>query len=524
MSRSNGYEPNSGAVAQPGTQQQQPAAGFGQPGAYQTAAPQLDAYGQPIYAQPGYTQPNYAQQSGYQPQQQVPVHGYGLTPQPAAAARGTPQNYAPKFDAYVPPSQGQPAAQQYQAPVQSDLRGAVYDQWATQGQQQAQAQQQSLDPRGFDLSSYSQPGYGQAPQPQAAAYGTQYGYQQAPAQEYASPQQGYVQEGEHQQEYAEHDEDFAEEPPRRSRGFMIAAALAGAIFVGGGLTYAYSSLLGGSSGPTPLVKSAEGPSKVKPAEPGGKQFAHSDSKVLGRLSENGAPESDPSGAKKVATLVVKPDGSIAPPAAAPAEPVAAVMPGMSVVNVGGPSPAQALVETASTAPAAEKPLVVSPPVAPPKAAKAINAVNALNAAASGPAPVAAAPVATAALAPAAPAVVKKAEAPKKVAATTETIAKAAAPVTTPTPVSTGTGYMAVVASMPATNNSRVGALARWADMQQKYGSILSSKQPDVQEANLGEKGTYHRLLVGPPGSKDGANSVCTQLKAAGHPDCWVMAF
>ena len=84
--------------------------------------------------------------------------------------------------------------------------------------------------------------------------------------------------------------------------------------------------------------------------------------------------------------------------------------------------------------------------------------------------------------------------------------------------------MAVVASVPAGANSRVTALSRWADMQQKYGTILQNKQPDVQEANLGEKGTYHRLLVGPPGSKDGANSVCTQLKAAGHTDCWVMSF
>jgi cell division septation protein DedD len=61
-------------------------------------------------------------------------------------------------------------------------------------------------------------------------------------------------------------------------------------------------------------------------------------------------------------------------------------------------------------------------------------------------------------------------------------------------------------------------------MQQKYGTILQNKTPDVQEANLGEKGTYHRLLVGPPGSRDSASSVCVQLKAEGYAGCWVTAY
>jgi hypothetical protein len=47
----------------------------------------------------------------------------------------------------------------------------------------------------------------------------------------------------------------------------------------------------------------------------------------------------------------------------------------------------------------------------------------------------------------------------------------------------------------------------------------------VQEANLGEKGgVRYRLIVGPPGSRDSAKELCTQLKAAGHADCWVTAY
>ena len=92
------------------------------------------------------------------------------------------------------------------------------------------------------------------------------------------------------------------------------------------------------------------------------------------------------------------------------------------------------------------------------------------------------------------------------------------------PKPTGAGYVAVLASVPASGSSRMDALKQFADMQQKYGMILQNKTPDIQEANLGAKGTYHRLLVGPPGSRDSATSVCTQLKAEGYSGCWVTAY
>lgn len=50
----------------------------------------------------------------------------------------------------------------------------------------------------------------------------------------------------------------------------------------------------------------------------------------------------------------------------------------------------------------------------------------------------------------------------------------------------------------------MAALEIFANMQEKYGEVLSSRTPDVQEANLGEKGVWYRLVVGPPGSRDAA--------------------
>jgi hypothetical protein len=68
------------------------------------------------------------------------------------------------------------------------------------------------------------------------------------------------------------------------------------------------------------------------------------------------------------------------------------------------------------------------------------------------------------------------------------------------------------------------ALKIFANMQETYGDVLSSKTPDVQEANLGEKGIRYRLVVGPPGSKEAAANLCTQLKTAGFVGCWVTSY
>ncbi|MGB6907437.1 MAG: SPOR domain-containing protein, partial [Methyloceanibacter sp.] len=71
--------------------------------------------------------------------------------------------------------------------------------------------------------------------------------------------------------------------------------------------------------------------------------------------------------------------------------------------------------------------------------------------------------------------------------------------------------------------NQTDALATFADMQQKYPSLLASYRPMVQKANLGAKGIWYRLRIGPIGDKSAANKLCGQLKSQGHPDCLVMA-
>ena len=328
---------------------------------------------------------------------------------------------------------------------------------------------------------------------------------------------------------------------------MIVAALAGAIFVGGGLAYGYKALLGGAgSGVPPVIKSASEPSRIKPADAGGKQFAHTDSKIMGRLGEgDAAPASasgdlDANGTRKVATVVIGRDGSIQAPAAAPADAPAAAandipagpggglaVPGMTVVDAFGArgkniassiaaGTVDAPQKVAQAANIASQKLVVTPP---PAAQKPVVIAKAAPAA---PAQATLTPDATGSIDPqaAAPPPVKKI---KKVAAANAGVAPASAPATNSV-ATAGSGFVAVLASIPKSGSSRMDALKKFADMQQKYGNVLGGKTPDVADANLGAKGDYHRLVVGPPASREQASTVCSQLKSQGYADCWVTSY
>jgi hypothetical protein len=302
---------------------------------------------------------------------------------------------------------------------------------------------------------------------------------------YGYQQQGY---GEGDSDY---DEEFADdeyEPRRGRRWIFITAALVGAIGLGGALAYTYRSIIAPSSGRVPLVKAGDPKVKVRPENRGGKEFANTDKKMLNRLGDNADAQTEETGGpRRVKTIPIVPGG---PPAAQPPpEPVPGIMldnrhappvprpppmtgqppPGGRVV-IGQPPPAltQEVKENPPPAPARK------PPVQPPQAI---------------------------------------AKAPAKAPA-----AKPAPP--PPRASTTGSGFVAVLSSQ----RSRMDALKAFADLQQKYSEALSGKVPDVQEANLGEKGIWYRVVVGPPGSRNAANGVCSQLRSAGYSHCWVNAY
>ena len=521
MSRSHGNPPNSGWQAPPPpSADQDPRSWSGVPqGQRQQRQSNPPAPNAGAYSPQQGAGPSISSDKGYHYPQQAP------TAQPAPET--------PPFATSQPPhpgvgqAAGAPSAsypQSGQKPVAAaDPRGGNYEQWSIPAQDQ--------NPQGYDLGSYmpaggtqpqgmphTQPGplvqqeWGQ-PTPQMTGFGD-------PAFEQAShggSQPGYehAQGGALEQSYPHDDgEEYEIEEPRRGSWTMrIAGAVVVAVGLGFGLAQAYKLVVGSSpDGATPLITGDSGPSKTKPTDPGGKKFAHTDSKIMGRLGESSSSsDTDTGGSRKVQTLVVGRDGSIVPPSAPPTQtgsvsPTVAV-PGMTVVDgYGGfpqpnsePSRAPVAPEKPPAA-TAQKPIVVNPPSSPEKPVVIARTTPANK-------PVNAAPPAAKAPALKRPAV----SAPKK-------------PAPPAAAARGGNGYVAVLASVPVSSKSRLAALQRFADMQQKYSSVLQNKTPDIKEANLGERGRYHRLLVGPPGSRAQASALCSQLKSAGHKDCWVTAY
>ena len=306
----------------------------------------------------------------------------------------------------------------------------------------------------------------------------------------------------------------------RSRSiYMVGSALLGAVALGGALAFAYKQSGGAMGGGEPPVVQADSrPVKEAPQQPGGKEFPHKNKLIYERLQNGDQPEAerivprqeelampampaaapgaapmqppavatvdDPNaadgGPRRVKTLVVRPDGSVMPPPEAPAAPAEAAP---------TPAPQQQM--------AAAEPAMLAMPM--PQAAPA-----------PAPGPVAeAAPPPAAAPAPAADPASVAAIPPKPKVATADVAPAPSKP----------SQYVVQVGS----KQNQTEALATFADMQQKYPTLLASYRPMVQKADLGAKGVWYRLRIGPIVDKSAATKLCGQLKSQGHPDCLVMA-
>jgi len=73
------------------------------------------------------------------------------------------------------------------------------------------------------------------------------------------------------------------------------------------------------------------------------------------------------------------------------------------------------------------------------------------------------------------------------------------------------GYAVQVTSQ----RSEVEAQTEFKALQAKYPGQLGNRQPIIHRADLGDKGTFYRALVGPFASSEAAAAVCSNLKAAG---------
>ena len=334
-------------------------------------------------------------------------------------------------------------------------------------------------------------------------------------------------------------------PEERRRGpstIQVVGMLLGAIVVGGGLAFAYKQFSGTTGHKAALaeLKKPTTPEKVRPKEPGGKTVEHSDKTFLNRLAADAPTEpqrqSDiESGARKVSTIpiVVNRDGSLTPQAPASGE---SGVPGLVLDGLGPPPVPASAPQLRSahgpvTVPAAPAPRIPPPP---PPAASASHTPPVAPRIADLPLPkVLPPPAATAAVVtPAAPP--KKQRAAVRDDYVAPRVANAAAsgdqpsglgssvatPARRPVAAPSSSGYVAVLAS----KKSRQEALNSFADLHSQYPDVLGGLTPDVREANLGDKGMWYRLIVGPPGSREAARTVCGKLKEKGMTDCWPVAY
>ena len=336
----------------------------------------------------------------------------------------------------------------------------------------------------------------------------------------------------------------------RRSGLVIVLAMLGLVFVGAAGAFAYRSMFGGAilaPGLPPVIKANNGPNKIMPnrndaqsaSNQGGAGNPGSAEKLVSREEQPVAIQPPNAPPRVMSTIPVLPDPNAPPAGALPANNLPA--PNMIV---------QAPPAAAAPAPMAAPPKVAPPaqtPAAPPAGSAEPKKIHTLtirtdqngNTAAPAPAPAQAptplAPPAAArprAEAPVrqnpAPAPAPRGQnAPLALVPTAEGAAPAPVPeprgrmahaeasgapmATAPAPSAGGGGYAVQVTSQ----RSEAEAQSAYKALQAKFPSQLGSHQALIHRADLGDKGTYYRAMVGPFGSAEAAASMCSSLKAAG---------
>ena len=341
--------------------------------------------------------------------------------------------------------------------------------------------------------------------------------------------------------------------PRRRPAVMALAALAVLVVVGAASAYGYRAVFGGSILPTlpPIIKAADGPNKIVPPRADSGKAAVADAgsgeKLVSREEQPVHIQTPNVTPHVVETVPVLPSAPSATPFVAPgAGAIAQMAPGAlipaapsvsstSAPPVTGAAPAA----TSSTAPKKIHTLSIHPdqlgtgrvtaaaPAAPPPASLAA-APAAVPTHVSAPPPPAAAkpshpPLQRAekggplAIVPAAEGEAHTAELtrPRSAEPTRAEVAHAEArplPLpSAPTATASSGGYAVQVTSQ----RSEAEAQAEYRALRSKYPAQLGNRTPIIRRADLGDKGTFYRAMVGPFASREAAAQICSSIKAAG---------
>ncbi len=222
-------------------------------------------------------------------------------------------------------------------------------------------------------------------------------------------------------------------------------------------------------------------------------------------------------ARKVRTMIVKPDGTLVARDEPAPEPAASSLPKPTSVQTQKIAPSSApTIEQLASADIRSTPVGGATPAAKQTSenvlAKAAAAtpdsvnppVRAVTSTKTDTAPTPASRPGASALAPATAAPAPAAQAPKEVAAVPPAAAQAQ-----PTTAAPGS-YGVQIASLP----SEAEAKKSYASLSKKFGGVLAGMPYEIRKAEIAGKGTYYRLRI-TAGSKDEAAAICEKYRAAG---------
>lgn len=395
-------------------------------------------------------------------------------------------------------------AQQTEPEMHDDQPEAGFDHH--QGHQQDDHQAQYHDPQAYAASGYPAPAYPPQQEQSYPGYDA-YGHPQIqPAQEHLDPNRyddalyGQADDAQHYQQHEQYDDEpyayqqgYAEQQPapKRRGGLLTVAAVLSLAVVGTGGAFAYRTFVGSPrSGQPPVIKADPGPNKIVPPSA---TAATDQGKTLDRLAggqerlvpREEQPVNVEDASKAGGPRVVFPplNQNSNPPTTASVSPANKPMVGNGAMQGDEPRKIRTLSVRGDQFDAAP---------APRPAAARTTAPAAVNANASANAPMSLSPQAAAPAAPTRTAALNTA--PQDIA-----------------PSSASGGYVVQISSQ----RSDADARASFKALQGKFPSVLGSRSPLIKKADLGDKGTYYRAMVGPFGSPEEAAQLCGSLKTAG---------
>jgi hypothetical protein len=266
---------------------------------------------------------------------------------------------------------------------------------------------------------------------------------------------------------------------------LIVLALLVLAMFGGVVWLAYTQGVARGRGETPVLTAANGPERVAPPQGGGNTVPYQGFKIYEQPAPpDDSAEAPPAPAPAAAAPPAAPKPAPAPLAPAP-KPVAAAP--------ANPAPAKpAPANPASAKPAPAKPTAQA--AEPPKSVAAlIQQANSV--------PVPAKPAAKVPPPPAKPATATGAP---------RALGTQMAAATPPAPAASG-AYVLQIGSY----KSQADAEAAWKSYKGRHAALLSGYTDNIQQADLGEKGTWYRLRIGGFSDREVANALCDRLKADG---------